>query len=510
MAFLEHFVILFPIVFCFLILISYIHKRHNSIIPTNWPVLGTIPAILVNAHRLIEWATDLLAFTGGTILLKGPSFANMDMLCTSSPADIHYILSKNFPNYPKGDKFRKIFDILGDGVFNADGEIWEFHHRTLKPLLNHPTFNSLLKKNIWNKVEKGLLPLLDKNFRQGVEMDLQDIFQRFAFDIICESVLGYDPESMSLDFPYIPCEKALSHAEEAILVRHIMPARLWKWQRLLGMESEKKLSDACKIVDQFVYKHIAEKQNDSSNMNYEPLDEKFDFFTALTREVKDQSVTSSDPNKFLRDILLSLIVAGRSTTSSSLSWFFYHLAQNPIAVDKIREEIESQLDKETGEKFNDMQELDLSKLVYLHGGLCEALRLTPPVPFQHKSPVQPDMLPSGHQVDGNTSIILCFYTMGRMESIWGKDCLEFKPERWFATGGGIEHQPSYKFPAFNAGPRSCLGKQMSFTQMKIVAAAIIYHYDVELVEGHPVLPSDSVILEMKNGLIVRLSKRTGV
>ncbi|KAI3816286.1 hypothetical protein L1987_15979 [Smallanthus sonchifolius] len=428
----------------------------------------------------------------------------MDMLCTSSPADIHYILSKNFPNYPKGDKFRQIFDILGEGVSNIDGDIWEFHRRTLMHLLNHPSFHSLVKKTIWNKVEKGLLPVLDNISREGVEADLQDIFQRFSFDIICESVFDYDAQSMSLDLPYIPCEKALSHAEEAIFCRHIMPAKLWKLQRLLRIGSEKKLTDAWKDIDQFIYNRIAERQKVFSNMNSELQEEKFNFLTALMREVKNQSVASRDHNIFLRDILLNLILAGRDTTSSTLSWFFYLVAKNPIAEDKIREEVKTQLKKEMGGKCNDLRAIELSNLVYLHGGLCEALRLFPAVPFQHKAPIQPDTLPSGHQVDRNTSIILCFYVTGRMESVWGKDCLEFKPERWFATGGGIEHQPSYKFPAFNAGPRTCLGKQMSFTQMKIVAATIIYHYHVELVKGHPVLPSKSFILEMKNGLKVRL------
>ncbi|KAI3696028.1 hypothetical protein L1987_79037 [Smallanthus sonchifolius] len=305
-------------------------------------------------------------------MLKGPWFAKMDMLCTSTPADIHYILSKNFPNYPKGDKFHEIFDILGEGVSNIDGDIWEFHRRTLMHLLNHPSFHSLVKKTIWNKVEKGLLPVLDNISIQGVEADLQDIFQRFSFDIICESVFDYDPQSLSLDLPYIPCEKALSHAEEAIFVRHIMREVFWKLQRLLRIGSEKKLSDAWKDIDQFI---------------------------------------------------------GRDTTSSTLSWFFYLVAKNPTAQEKIREELETQLNKETGGKCNDLRAIELSNLVYLHGGLCEALRLYPAVPFQHKAPIQPDMLPSGHQVDRNTSIILCFYVMGRIESVWGKDCLEFKPEK---------------------------------------------------------------------------------
>ncbi|MFS7922318.1 putative cytochrome P450 [Helianthus anomalus] len=94
--------------------------------------------------------------------------------------------------------------------------------------------------------------------------------------------------------------------------------------------------------------------------------------------------------------------------------------------------------------------------------------------------------------------------MGRMEGIWGEDCMEFKPERWFSSGGGIKHEPSYKFTAFHAGPRTCLGKEMAFIQMKMVATAIIYHYQVELVEGHNVRASDSILLQMKYGLKVRL------
>jgi cytochrome P450 len=97
--------------------------------------------------------------------------------------------------------------------------------------------------------------------------------------------------------------------------------------------------------------------------------------------------------------------------------------------------------------------------------------------------------------------------MGRMESIWGEDCLEFKPERWISEQGRIVHVPSYKFIAFNAGPRTCLGKDMSFIQMKIVASSIIWNYRVQVVEGHPVLPKISVVLHMRHGLKVRVTKR---
>lgn len=104
-------------------------------------------------------------------------------------------------------------------------------------------------------------------------------------------------------------------------------------------------------------------------------------------------------------------------------------------------------------------------------------------------------------------VIFSLYAMGRMKFIWGKDCREFKPERWISERGKVKHEPSYKFLAFNAGPRTCLGKEVAFTQMKSVAAAIIHNYNVQVVKGHRVHPNVSVILYIKNGLKVRVTKR---
>jgi cytochrome P450 len=94
-----------------------------------------------------------------------------------------------------------------------------------------------------------------------------------------------------------------------------------------------------------------------------------------------------------------------------------------------------------------------------------------------------------------------------MDSIWGGDCLEFKPERWISEQGRIVHVRSFKFATFNAGPSTRLGKDISFIQMKMIASAIIWNYHVQVVEGHPISSSISVVLHMKHGLKVRISKR---
>ncbi|KAL9241477.1 hypothetical protein vseg_015587 [Gypsophila vaccaria] len=149
---------------------------------------------------------------------------------------------------------------------------------------------------------------------------------------------------------------------------------------------------------------------------------------------------------------------------------------------------------------------DEEELVYLHGALCEALRLYPPVVFQSKNPIGQDVLPSGHLVKPPMQIVFDLFAMARMKSIWGDDCCEFKPERWISPLGKIRHQPSYKFLAFNAGPRTCVGKDMAFIQMKIVAATVIQNYDFRAMEGQSVVPDTSIILKMKYGFKVKVSK----
>ncbi|GJS02000.1 cytochrome P450 [Tanacetum coccineum] len=431
----------------------------------------------------------------------------MNMLFTADHLDIQHILCKNFQNYPKDDKFRKIFDTLGDGILNSEGALWEIHHKVTMAIFKHPAYQSLLETVIWSKVEKQLLPILGSISEQGMEMDLHEILERFTFDTICKLFLDHDPESLSLNFPNIPSRKALSDVEQVIMHRYYTPPSVRKLKQLLKWGDEKKLRDAEKIIDDFIYKCLAQKQHEYNNMNSEHLETQFLLSTSFMREIKNQFSDFGDPAKLLRDTLLTLMLAGKDTISSALSWFFYMLAKNPAVEDKILEEIHKHLEVKEGERWNAKA---LREMVYLQGALNESLRLFPPIPFNHKSPLQPDILPSGHKVDQNIKIILSFYSMGRMKSIWGEDCNEFKPERWLSKGGGIEHQPSYKFITFNAGPRTCLGKDTSFFLLKIVSASIIYRYHIELVEGHCVLPADSIVLRMKHGLKVRLSKRSGI
>jgi fatty acid omega-hydroxylase len=121
--------------------------------------------------------------------------------------------------------------------------------------------------------------------------------------------------------------------------------------------------------------------------------------------------------------------------------------------------------------------------------------------------VEDEVFPDGTVLKKGTKVIYAMYSMGRMESIWGDDCREYKPERWLRDGRFVG-ESAYKFTAFNGGPRLCLGKDFAYYQMKFTAASILRRYRVRVVEGHPVAPKMALTMYMKHGLKVTLTKRS--
>ncbi|KAM3713488.1 hypothetical protein ACB098_01G261800 [Castanea mollissima] len=444
--------LLVAIFLCLLFLCHWRWSKTRTI--TNWPLVRMLSGLLQNQLNMHEYFTWHLQHNGGTFEFKGPWFTDTNFVLTSDPMNIYHICSNNFSNYPKGTEFQEIFDVLGDGIFSSDHDSWKYQRKLLQTLLKDNKYKLFFEKVVKGKVKKGLIPILDHISSLGIEVDLQD---------------------------------------ESLLYRHFVPKRWWKLQRKLQIGSEKKLSHAWKVLDEFVYECISTKREELLTLKKEEL--KFNLFTAIVMEDPEgemsSNITKSD--KFLKDTAANRLATGRDTVSAELTWLFWLVATHPSVEAKILEEIKEHL-------------LDNGKPKDLNIDELKSLHLFPPVPFNLKCSVQYDILPSGHSIRPNTRILNYLYAMGRMESIWGEDCLEFKPERWISKHGGIVHVPSFKFIAFNAGPRTCLGKDMTFIQIKIIASAILWNYRVQVVEGHAISLNTSILLHMKHGLKVRITK----
>ncbi|PWA39211.1 cytochrome P450 [Artemisia annua] len=93
-----------------------------------------------------------------------------------------------------------------------------------------------------------------------------------------------------------------------------------------------------------------------------------------------------------------------------------------------------------------------------------------------------DILPDGYELKKGDGVYYISYAMGRMSHIWGDDAEDFKPERWLNDNGVFQPESPFKFIAFHAGPRICLGRDFSYRQMKIMTIALLHFFQFNLAD----------------------------
>lgn len=203
---------------------------------------------------------------------------------------------------------------------------------------------------------------------------------------------------------------------------------------------------------------------------------------------------------------MNFLLAGRDTTACALSWLTYCLLTHPDEAAIVQREIDARLPDggeatATYETFKDMPALEAA--------IFEALRLFPSVPADFKRCIKSDRLPDGSVVPAGAGVGWYPYVMARLETLWGPDAGQFRPARWRREDGTINKPSPFLYPVFNAGPRTCLGKEMAVLEAKVMASLLFKRFRLELVPGHCVTYEATLQLPMKNGLRVTLVPRSG-
>ena len=90
-----------------------------------YPVVGTYLTLLRNRHHIFDWTTSKLA-ASQTMTIRNVRPGGLEFWTTANPANVEHILKTKFENYEKGAIYKGIGkDLLGDGIFNADGAGWK-------------------------------------------------------------------------------------------------------------------------------------------------------------------------------------------------------------------------------------------------------------------------------------------------------------------------------------------------------------------------------------------------
>lgn len=337
---------------------------------------------------------------------------------------------------------------LGHGIFSADGEQWERARAILRPQFTRDQVGDLDLEE--RHIQHMLMALPTEAGTWSDIIDLQPLFLRFSMDSASEFLFG---QSTNTQLSALSEEASVKNVEDTAFVetfeacqRRIMMAMLLN--EFYGLIQTKSFVEKCRqchrYIDKFVRQALA--RHEGRDFIQDSEKERYIFADKLASE-------TSDPIE-LRNQLLSILVAGRDTTASFMSFLFIMLARHPRIYNKLRQAVLE--DFGTFESPKDITFTRLKACMYLQWCMNETLRLFPPVPWNSRRSVRDTSLPSGGGEDGlspifvpkGTETVYIVWLMQRQPEFWGSDAEEFRPERWQnRKHSGFDYLP------FNGGPR---------------------------------------------------------
>ncbi|KAL6882674.1 hypothetical protein ACP4OV_011364 [Aristida adscensionis] len=482
-----------------LALLYLARRRHRS--RRYPPVAGTMLHQLFNFGRLVEYHTEL-SRRHRTFRMLTPT---CNYVYTVEPANVEYILKTNFANYGKGVMTHDVLeDLLGDGIFNVDGAKW----RHQRKVASHEFSTRVLRDYstaVFRDTATELTGLVAAGGGGGERVDMSDLLMRSTLDSIFKVGFGVNLSSLSgATKEGAAFARAFDDASEQVLYRFFDV--FWKVKRFLNTSSEAAMKRSVRTINDFVYA-VIDRKIDQMGRDQQEFAKKEDILSRFLLE-RERDPGSFD-NKYLRDIILNFVIAGRDTTAGTLSWFLYALCRNQRVQDRIAREVRDATtgdDRDAGlqEFAACLTEEAISKMHYLHAALTETLRLYPAVPIDVKYCFSDDTLPDGYAIKKGDMVNYQPYPMGRMKFLWGDDAEEFRPERWLDDDGVFVPESPFKFTAFQAGPRICLGKEFAYRQMKIFAAVLLYLFRFEMWDANGTVGYRPMLtLKMDRPLYVR-------
>jgi cytochrome P450 len=431
---------------------------------------------------------------------------------TSTPADVQVVLS-DVDRFIKGQRFRNVFrDLLGDGIFNADHELWASQRKAASHLFAAARLREF-QQHVFVRDAEHLVSLLEQKL--GETIDLQNLLYALTFDSFCtlafgESLLALQATADHAENAKPPFLSAFDQAVTLTLTRFALPEPVVMFARKHAIGNEAELKKHLDVIDETVFP-IVDKVLALSSDELESRKDLLGLYAQYARKANDRDMLD---RQFLRDVVINFLLAGRDTTASTLTSLYRLLCHFPDE----QARIDAEVDRTRGSPIT----FDLLKSCeFTDACVHEALRLFPPVLSNTKVYVgkEPFKLPSGPTlVEGD---ILSWKIGGvqRNPQFWHR-ANEFVPQRWIEKNGAkdamfaqaAELHQSF-FPAFNGGRRLCLGKSMALIEAKTIVCALsrsrvrfeLVDKSDDLADWHAVTPT--AVIALQKGLRVRVLAR---
>jgi len=440
---------------------------------------GPMPAAMLRDALAIR--RDPLGYLAATVARYGDLVAfplpRTPVLLVNTPDGARRVLQDNHRSYGKRTvQYAALGLVTGEGLLTADGEEWRRRRRAAQPAFHHGRLGAVATaasragdhlRDTWDAAPDGVLDVDRATLATMLEV-VGSTF--FAADLAAEAERLVDAVDTALQ---VVVRRA----------RSLLPAVLPGW---LPTPSQRRLRRAVATLDGACESVVRGRAAG-------PAGDDADVLAALLRV--------ADP-EWVRDEIVTLVIAGHETVASCLTWTLHLLAGHPDAQERIAAEVGA-LGEDGPRGLADLAELPWTKAV-----VDEALRLYPPAWLITRRALADDEI-SGLAVPSGTLVVLSPWLLHRRGAEWPEP-ERFDPHRFLQAGcaGRGRAGPREGYLPFGAGPRLCIGRDVALVQAVLILGRLLRGRRVLRPAAAPGVRVDALVtLRPRGGLPLRLVPR---
>jgi cytochrome P450 len=433
--------------------------------------------------RTRRFANDPLPLLLDSYERFGPIFTlrlfHSNVVFMLGPAANHYITVSHASNFTWRDShFRDLIGLMGDGLLTIDGE---FHRRSRLIML--PAFH---REHIAVCAEAVILETTQAldTLVPGTSIDLYTWTRALAVRVAMRALFGLDPngvQARSIDAAGLFEEALAFYASDYFL--RVMRGRFSPWARM---------QVAARKLDTLIYSEIANRRATGERGG--------DILSLLLDAHDEDGNTLSDLQ--IRDEVMTLLFAGHDTTTSTVSFMFYELAQQPKLVARLLAEQDAQL---AGGVPTSAQ-LMSGELSELEMVLEETLRKYPPAWIGPRRAVE-DFEFEGHTVPARAFVNYCSWASHHLPGVFDQP-QQFRPERFAPDARGALSKGAYV--PFGGGSRTCIGMRFGQLEVRTIATLILSRCTLALPSDFQLRIRQMPTISPKHGLPMLVKPRSAI
>jgi cytochrome P450 len=439
--------------------------------PRGYPMLGILPMLLRNP---LEFLTNIVSEYGDIVSLP---IGSQRFYLLNNPDCLKHVLQTNNRNYQKGINLAITKQLLGNGLFNSEGDFWLQQRRLVQPAFHHQRIAGMA--TIIASAATDLADRWQTNLARGEIFDIGKEMRLLTRRIVVTTMFSSTITDEETDTVGNALEVAFTHIGRHMWLAAV-PDRLRPGHR--------QFQQAVETIDDLIYRLIDERRRSRR---------KADDLLAMLLDARDEETGSGMSDQQLRDEIMTIFVAGHETIATTLTWFWHLLAQHPEIEHRLRAELDTVLNGRAP-TFQDLPRLTYTKMV-----IEEVMRFYPVVWILFRTPLTDDLI-GGYHIPANSIVMFSPYLLHRHPHLWEHpnrfDPDHFSPER--AAG-----RSRFAYLPFSAGPRQCIGNAFAMMEAQLIVATLAQRYLLQRLPEYTVVPSVTGTLHPRYGLQMKVKPR---